>query len=64
MNRRFKPGKPVLAKPAAKPTFVKAGLSLTEKPVMQRAGWSNPTRAESQAIQELFNDPSAPNAWE
>ena len=63
MNRRFKPGKPVLAKPS-KATFIKAGHSLAEKPVMKRTGWSNPTNAESLAIQELFSDPAAPNAWE
>ena len=63
MNRRFKPGKPTLKKPV-NPEFIKAGLELAEKPIVQRAGWSNPSQAESTAIEELLNNPNAPNAWE
>ena len=63
MNRRFKPGTPTQAK-APTTNVVKFDTSVNEAPLVQRAGWSNPTNDESQAIQSLFNDPAAPNAWE
>jgi hypothetical protein len=63
MNRRFKPGVPTINKSKH---IVKATASSSDlnRPVVQRATWNNPSNAEANAINELLNDPSAPNAWE
>lgn len=63
MNRRFKPGTPTLSKPV-QPKLVKAGISSRQRSATQHTAWTNPTKAESVAIQDLLNNPTAPNAWE
>jgi len=55
MNRRFKP---------AQPTLVKASLPAKPASKTGQGHWPAANQAESRAIQTLFNDPSAPNAWE
>ena len=59
MERRFTPGVPT------KPTTTAVQYKpAKEEQVVQRANWTNPTQAEAIAIQELLNNPAAPNAWE
>ena len=63
MNRRFKPGIPTIDKKQHMLKTVATSAETKEAPI-QRATWHNPSNAEANAINQLLNDPSAPNAWE